>query len=72
MYSVCDYAILLTQAEELFRRLQMARGRFNDWVVLGSIDMDTLVEQHCISVTDYERNFKLLKSKGREAEKLPQ
>ena len=50
----------------------MARGRFSDWVVLGSIDMDTLVEQHCVSVADYEKNFKLLKSKGKEAEKLPQ
>jgi len=50
----------------------LARGRFSDWVVLGSIDMDTLVEQHCVNVADYERNFKLLKSKGKEAEKLPQ
>ena len=50
----------------------MAKGRFKDWVVLGSVDMDTLVERHCISVADYERNLKSLKNKGKEAEKLPQ
>lgn len=50
----------------------MAKDRFKDWVVLGSVDMDVLVEQHCISVADYERNLKSLKSKGKEAEKLPQ
>ena len=50
----------------------MAKGRFKDWVVLGSVDMDTLVERHCINVADYERNLKSLKSKGKEAEKLPQ
>ena len=50
----------------------MARNRFKDWIVLGSVDMDTLVERHCVSVADYERNLKSLKKKGKEAEKLPQ
>ena len=50
----------------------MARDRFKDWIVLGSVDMDALVERHCVSMADYERNFKSLKNKGKEAEKLPQ
>ena len=50
----------------------MARNRFKDWIVLGSVDMDALVERHCVSVADYERNLKSLKNKGKEAEKLPQ
>ena len=50
----------------------MARDRFKDWIVLGSVDMDALVERHCVTVADYERNLKSLKNKGKEAEKLPQ
>ncbi|KAI2656493.1 Cytoplasmic dynein 2 heavy chain 1 [Labeo rohita] len=42
-----------------------------DWVVLGQVDVDVLVEKHLHSVQDWERNFKALKAKGKEAERLP-
>ena len=42
-----------------------------DWVVLGSVDLDSLVDQHCHQVPHLERNFKALKARGREEEKLP-
>ena len=45
--------------------------KFRDWVVLGSLDLDSLVDQHCHSVPDWERNLRALKARGREAEKLP-
>lgn len=48
-----------------------AKAKFVDWVVLGSVDLDSLVDQHCHHVPDWERNFKALKARGREAEKLP-
>ena len=44
---------------------------FQDWVVLGEISLEELVEQHCHEVVDWEMNFKALKVRGREAEKLP-
>ncbi|KAL2095874.1 hypothetical protein ACEWY4_008022 [Coilia grayii] len=42
-----------------------------DWVVLGQVDMEALVEKHLRSVQDWERNFKALKAKGKESERLP-
>ena len=40
-------------------------------MVLGAVSVEELVEQHCQEVADWEMNFKSLKAKGREAEKLP-
>lgn len=42
-----------------------------DWVVLGQVDLDKLVEKHLDSVQDWERNFKALKAKGKDSESLP-
>ena len=44
---------------------------FEDWVALGAVNLDDMVEQNCHDVIDWERNFKALKARGREAEKLP-
>ena len=44
---------------------------FKDWVVMGTADVDGLVDQNCITLEDFERNFKSIKVKGREVEKLP-
>ena len=37
----------------------------------GAVDLDSLVEQHCSTVQQWESNFRAMKSRGREAEKLP-
>ena len=65
------HCLFFSQAEQLFQRLNLAKSKFVDWVVLGSMDVDSLVEQYCIKVPDWERSFRALKAKGREAEKLP-
>ena len=39
--------------------------------MLGSLDLDKFVSDHLIQLTDWERNFKALKARGRDAEKLP-
>lgn len=59
------------QAEDLFHALSQAQSTFVDWIVLGSINLEEFVEQHCHQVSDWERNFRALKARGREAEKLP-
>ena len=41
------------------------------WVVLGQVDLEKLVEKHLDSVQDWERNFKALKARGKESERLP-
>jgi dynein heavy chain 2, cytosolic len=42
-----------------------------DYVVLGQVDIEDLVEKNLKDVTDWEKNFKALKIRGRDAEKLP-
>lgn len=64
--------LLPPQAEALFQRLSQAQTRFEEWVVLGGVaSLEELVEQQCKDVSDWERNFRALKARGREAEKLP-
>jgi len=42
-----------------------------EWVVLGSLDLDEFAFQNLKSLHDWERNFKAVKARGRDAEKLP-
>uniref|UniRef100_A0A8C5EPV0 Cytoplasmic dynein 2 heavy chain 1 n=1 Tax=Gouania willdenowi TaxID=441366 RepID=A0A8C5EPV0_GOUWI len=65
------FLTIFSKAEDLFRRLQAVQRKFKDWVVLGQVDLEKLVEKHLISMQDWERNFKALKAKGKEAERLP-
>lgn len=42
-----------------------------DWVVLGALDLDQFVQDNLAIISDWERNFRALKARGRDAEKLP-
>ncbi|KAF2973673.1 hypothetical protein EK904_004515 [Melospiza melodia maxima] len=42
-----------------------------EWVVIGQVDMEHLVKTHLSSKQDWEKNFKALKVRGKEAERLP-
>ena len=64
------FSTVYRKAEDLFGRLAAVQVQFKDWVVLGSIDLDQLVDRHLENVPDWERNFRALKARGREAEKL--
>ena len=59
------------KAEALFKRLDDVKEQFKYWVVLGYTDVEKLAEENLSVVVDWERNFKMIKLKGREAEKLP-
>jgi dynein heavy chain 2 len=63
--------LMIVQAENLFSRLGKVVTHFKDWVVLGMVDVESLVEARLTEVADWEDNFKSLKAKGREVEKLP-
>uniref|UniRef100_A0A3B4BEW0 Dynein cytoplasmic 2 heavy chain 1 n=1 Tax=Periophthalmus magnuspinnatus TaxID=409849 RepID=A0A3B4BEW0_9GOBI len=65
------FLTIFTKAEDLFRRLQAIQHKFKDWVVLGQVDLEKLVEKHLILMHDWEKNFKALKAKGKESERLP-
>ncbi len=40
-------------------------------MVLGALDVDEFVDANLEQLSDWERNFKALKARGRDAEKLP-
>uniref|UniRef100_A0A665UBA6 Dynein cytoplasmic 2 heavy chain 1 n=1 Tax=Echeneis naucrates TaxID=173247 RepID=A0A665UBA6_ECHNA len=65
------FLTIFNKAEDLFSRLQATQHKFREWVVLGQVDLEKLVEKHLNSVQDWERNFKALKARGKESERLP-
>ncbi|PKU41804.1 cytoplasmic dynein 2 heavy chain 1 [Limosa lapponica baueri] len=60
-----------SKAEDLFRRLAEVSNQFKEWIVIGQVNMEALVETHLSSKQDWEKNFKALKVRGKEAERLP-
>ena len=59
------------KGEILFARLGQLRDKMRPWVVLGAIDVDAFVDEHVKTVADFEANFRALRERRREAEKLP-
>ena len=57
---------LFKKAEELFSRLDNIKMRFKDWVVLGNVDLEELIEQTCVTPEDWEKNFRSSKARGQE------
>ncbi|KAM3616881.1 uncharacterized protein V6R79_025341 [Siganus canaliculatus] len=65
------FLTIFSKAEDLFSRLQAIQLKFKEWLVLGQVDLENLVENHLNLVQDWERNFKALKARGKESERLP-
>uniref|UniRef100_A0A3Q3KJ04 Cytoplasmic dynein 2 heavy chain 1 n=1 Tax=Monopterus albus TaxID=43700 RepID=A0A3Q3KJ04_MONAL len=65
------FLTIFSKAEDLFSRLQAVQHKFKEWVVLGQVDLEKLVEKHLNFMQDWERNFKALKVRGQELERLP-
>ena len=43
-----------------------------DWLVISQVDLEELIEENLKTAADWESQFKILKAKAREAERLPQ
>ncbi|KAJ3022561.1 Cytoplasmic dynein 2 heavy chain 1 [Thoreauomyces humboldtii] len=59
------------KAETLFEDLAKVQDIFKDWVILGTVDLEEFVEEALLDISDFEINFRMLKTKGKEAEQLP-
>uniref|UniRef100_A0A914XX81 Cytoplasmic dynein 2 heavy chain 1 n=1 Tax=Panagrolaimus superbus TaxID=310955 RepID=A0A914XX81_9BILA len=59
------------QSNQLFEKLTIVFGQFQPWIVLGQINLEDTIEENFKRASDWEEQLKTLKSKGREAEKLP-
>ncbi|EKX39469.1 hypothetical protein GUITHDRAFT_160010 [Guillardia theta CCMP2712] len=62
--------VVFQQAEKLFKKLLDAVDKYSNWVALGTVDLDELVEEKVKEVEDWDSNFRVLKTRTRDAEKL--
>ena len=58
-------------SNRLFDKLTKVFEQFQPWIVLGQINVEDTIEEHFRIAADWEEQLKMLKSKGREAERLP-
>ena len=59
------------RSQDLFKSLMSITDMFKDFVVLGQVDIEDLVEKNLRDVEDWDKNFRSLKLRARDAEKLP-
>ncbi|TPX62627.1 hypothetical protein PhCBS80983_g00247 [Powellomyces hirtus] len=69
--NAASLATVYEKADKLFENLAKVQDIFKDWVVLGTVDLDEIVEEVLVDISDFEINFRMLKTKGKEAEQLP-
>jgi dynein heavy chain 2, cytosolic len=66
-----DIVACFHTSNDLFVKLERALEQYQEWSVLGQVDLDQLVQTNLHDVADWEKNFRLLKVRGQDAEKLP-
>lgn len=59
------------KAESLFDRLSELLGRYADWTVLGQVDLDSYLEANVKTSDEYVANFKTMRAKRKDIDKLP-
>ncbi|XP_053312461.1 cytoplasmic dynein 2 heavy chain 1 isoform X2 [Spea bombifrons] len=65
------FITVFSKAEDLFQRLSAVMDQFKQWVAIGQVDVEALMEKFLCNVSDWEKNFKALKVRGKEVERLP-
>ena len=66
-----DIAQCYLASVELFSGFERGLEQFQEWTILGQIDIEGLSETCLQDVNDWERNFRSLKIRGQSVEKLP-
>ena len=64
-------AQVFTKAESLFERLAGMLAKYAPLVRLGQVDLDTFVEEQVTTPDQYVLNFKALRGRRKDIEKLP-
>ncbi len=65
--------LVYRRAAELFSKVEALIAKYRPWVAIGLHEgsLDDLVDACATEAADFEANFKVLKAKRKEAEKLP-
>ena len=58
-------------AENLFLELKDLLDSYKQWCVLGRVNIENLVEEKIKTIADFEHNFKTLRQKRKDIEKIP-
>ena len=58
-------------AENLFTELQELLESYKHWCVLGRVNIENLVEEKIKTIADFEHNFKTLRQKRKDIERIP-
>ena len=66
-----DIAVCYYSSIDLFKRFGDNLKQFHEWTILGQVEIGELVDQYLIDVSDWEKNFRILKLRGQDVEKLP-
>ncbi|KAL3312411.1 Cytoplasmic dynein 2 heavy chain 1 [Cichlidogyrus casuarinus] len=66
-----SFRVCYRKAEILFSQLEALINPWRKWFSVDMSNMTELIKENCVQVADFEKNFKTLKMKGREVEKLP-
>lgn len=53
------FRVCYRKAEFLFSRLAASIDQFQDWVILGNVNLNDLVDDQCRDISDYEKNFRV-------------
>ena len=64
-------ATVFSKAELLFDRLAAMVARYSPLVRLGQVDLDAFVEEHVTAPEQFILNFKALRGRRKDADKLP-
>jgi dynein heavy chain 2 len=59
------------KAENLFDKLTDLLGRYAEWTALGQVDLDAYLEANVKTSEEYVANFKTMRSKRKDIDKLP-
>lgn len=63
-------SVVYRKGTELFSKLSRLQRRYTDQVILGTFDIDQLVDDTVTDLPQWEINFKMLKEKGKDIEKI--
>ncbi|ESN99131.1 hypothetical protein HELRODRAFT_66985, partial [Helobdella robusta] len=59
------------QANRLFKQLLDIKEQYNPWVVLGTMNLEELITSTLHDVDEWEFNFKMIKTKSKEVDQIP-
>ena len=59
------------KTEALFVKLADEQRRYENWVALGTVDLDAFVEERFTETKDFEDGFRLVKTSAKMADRIP-